>query len=265
MKNLLHFLGMFFLLFFVVFFSGNILTKASSIGFDVLDSSGDRMSGGEYILDSNVGQPSADSSSGGNYNLSTGFRQDFISGSYISIDIEYPSGTDAVLPAVSGFLSGETGDGYVDATVTTDYDGYVLAIKSDTSPALKCDTLSGCETADAFSDYTPVGGIGTPDYSWAIDNNESAFGFTVKGDHILSKYKYNTGTTSCGSGDALVSGNYCWDGLSTTNVDISSSIDINHPDGTPTRIKFRSQVGSDKIQPSGGYKAGIILTATANS
>uniref|UniRef100_A0A7C4M1D4 Uncharacterized protein n=1 Tax=candidate division CPR3 bacterium TaxID=2268181 RepID=A0A7C4M1D4_UNCC3 len=264
MKKIKYFTILFVLLFLSTFVFGNIFTKADSVGFDTFDSSSGQMSGGSYILDSSLGQTVGFSASGGDYVLYSGFQQGFTAGTYISIAIDFPSGGEAILSDISGFFSGATGVGYADVTVTTDYDGYSLAIKSATSPALKCNPLSGCDEGDSFSNYTPSGGLGNPDYLWSISDSSSAFGFTPKGVDILSKYKYDTNTQSCGSGLSSFVGDYCWDGLSTTDTDIAFSSGSNHPDGAVTRIKLRSQVGSDKIQPSGSYEADITLTAVAN-
>ncbi len=264
MKILLNFIVTFSFLFCAVFVLGNFFAKAESIGFDVLDSSGGKMTGGDYILESSLGQTTVFSASGGDYVLSSGFQQNFDTGTYVSVDISFPSGEEVAMSGISGFLSGDIGSGYADIDVTTDYSGYSLNIKSETDPTLVCDTSSGCALSDSFGDYIPVGGKGSPDYDWILGENESLFGFTPKGDHILSKYKYDSANSVCGSGLSSLVGEYCWDGFSTSYSNIAYSSNPNHPNGTVTRINFRSQVGTEKIQPSGDYEAGIIVTATAN-
>lgn len=264
MKSFLNFIFIFSFLFCMVFVLGNFFAKADSIGFDVLNSSGGRMTGGDYILESSLGQATVFSASGGDYVLNSGFQQNFDTGTYIAVDISFPSGESVVMSDISGFISGDIGDGYTDVDVVTDYSGYSLSIKSENEPALKCDISSGCSASDSFDDYVPVGGKGAPDYDWVIAANESLFGFTPKGDHILSKYKYDSINELCGSGLSGFTGDYCWDGLSTSYSNMAYSSGSNHPEGTVTRVKFRSQVGTEKTQPSGDYEASVVVTATAN-
>jgi len=256
-------LSLFLVLFAVIFLLGNVITSADSISSDTLDASGGKSAGGSYILESSLGQFDSGSLTGGSYVLNSGYEQNFITGTYINIAVT-PTG-DIAMSSVSGFMSGQIGDGSADVKVTTDYDGYALAIKSSTNPAFKCDTMSGCDTSDSFANYSPTGGAGYPDYAWGISNTDSEFGYTAKGLDILSKFKFDDTGETCGSGSYDVSGNYCWDALTTSDANIASASASNSPSGTTTKVKFRSQVGSSKLQPSGTYKASITVTATANS
>lgn len=255
-------LFLFLLLFVATFISGGIFVQAESIGPDTFDSGGGVSTDGTNILESSIGQIDSGFSSDGSNTLISGYGQDFSTGSYIDIAINPIGGV--TMNEISGFMSGGVGDGSSDVKVTTDYDGYSLVIKSSTNPAFKCNTSSGCDESDSFANYNPSGGVGTPDYSWAISSNESKFGYTAKGADILSKFKYDTQNTSCGSGSSSSSGEYCWDAITTSDVNIASSSSSNYPDGVITNLKFRSQVGSGKLQPSGSYKASVTVTATAN-
>jgi len=266
MKNILSFLAVFSFIFLLVFFGGSIFTKAESISSDAIDAGGGRSSSGNYILESSLGQFDGGMASNDNSQLNSGYEQSGGGGgTYVNLEIVYPTGGNVAMSSVSGFLSGDTGNGYSDVKVTTDYDGYNLNIKSTTNPAMKCVTSSGCDVSDVFANYTPSGGVGTPDYAWSVGSGDSEFGFTPKGSDILTKFKYNTEATSCGSGSSEPSGgNYCWDALGTSDTLIASSDAPNISDGTTTDIKFRTQIGSSKIQPAGNYQASITVTATSN-
>jgi len=261
MKNIIYFLIKFFILSLIIFFGGSFFVKADSTSYDNLNNGGGISSGGDYILDSSIGQLDSGTSSGGAYQLSSGYNQGFTNGTFINIDVN-PSG-GVSMGGASGLMSGQISDGSADIKVTTDYAGYFLAVKASTDPAFKCNTSSGCAASDAFNNYSPVGGVGSPDYAWSIASTDSEFGYTVKGDDILAKFKYDTPGTSCGSGSSAIA-NYCWDALSTSDVNISSASSPNSPDGTTTKIKFRSQIGSNKLQPSGSYEASVTITAMAN-
>lgn len=248
-------------IFISVFILGNVFASADSVGYDVLDNNGGKSLGGDYILESSLGQLDSGSSAGGDYILNAGYEQGFNAESFIDIGVT-PTG-DIVMPSVSGFMGGQISDGSADIKVTTDYDGYTLAIKSSTNPAFQCDTSSGCDLTDSFANYTPAGDVGNPDYNWNISDSASEFGYTAKGLDILSKFKFDSTGGTCGSGSSDVASGYCWDALTTSDSNIAAG--SGNSIGTTTKIKFRSQVGSAKLQPSGTYKTSVTVTATANS
>ncbi len=168
-----------------------------------------------------------------------------------SISVTYPSSV-ALLPAIK---SGEGGQGNGSASVTVITDnpgGYSLSVKASTEPALKSNT-------DSFANYNPAL-LGTPDFNWSVVLADSRFGFSPEGIHIHQKYKDDGISCNAGIGDTI---NKCWDSIDTVNKVISISNLNNHPLGTATTLKLRSEAGSGRRQGSGTYVANIIITAIA--
>ena len=105
-------------------------------------------------------------------------------------------------------------------------------------------------------DYTPAGG--NPDFTFSVAAIDAEFGFTPEGADIATRFKDNAASCNTGSGDTT---DACWDGLSTTPITVSQSTGSNHPSGTDTVMKFRTEIGSSKVQSEGTYTATITVTA----
>jgi hypothetical protein len=230
-----------------VFVYGAVMGSGSySIQSDSLNIGGTDSSSASYSGQDTIGETSTGSSTSVSYGLIAGYQQ-MQSG---SISITSPA--DPTFSNMSGIAAGEANTSSV-WTVTTDNSaGYTLAVKASTNPAMKSSTFGSF-----FSDYTPSGA--NPDKTFSIASTISAFAFSPEGGHIVQRYKDNGSSCNTGSSDTI---DACWDGFTTSDVNIASSATSNSPSGTATTIKYKVAVGSDKIQDSGAYSATITVTAT---
>jgi len=173
------------------------------------------------------------------------------------ITITHPGNPEPMSPTIAG-MSGGVGDGSASWTVVTnDTSGFNMKIKSLTSPALQTGIYS-------FADYSEVAS-GTPDFTWGISAADSEFGFTVEpatASDTVQAFKDN-GTICGGTGTANAS-NTCWDGLSTTDIDIINRPNITSAAGETETVRFRAQSGVSHYQAEGAYTATITVTATIN-
>jgi len=172
------------------------------------------------------------------------------------ITISAPSDV-TMSPSIAG-ISGGTGDGTATWTVkTNDTSGFNMKIKASTTPALQTGSYN-------FADYTEAS-VGTPDYTWSIAAADSEFGFTVEPATVadtVTAFKDN-GVT-CGGAGAANASNACWDGLSTTDIDIINRSSITSSTGEAEVVKFRAQSGASHFQQEGTYTATITVTAVTN-
>jgi hypothetical protein len=200
---------------------------------------------GDFILSDTLGEVNSGVSSSSRYSVSSGYR--ILQSSYISISAV----SDVVLPEMSGMVSGQSESAESWLVTTDNFAGYEILVRSSTAPALR--SLEGA----SFSDYAPLV-TDIPDYIFSIAPTSSAFAFSPEGQDISSKYLDNGSV--CGVGNFDTS-DRCWDGFSTNEKAITYRTSSNHPDGTVTTIKYKSGIGSNKIQDSGAYSATIIVTA----
>jgi hypothetical protein len=230
-----------------VFVYGAVMGSGSySIQSDSLNIGGTDSSSTNYAGQDTIGEVSTGTSSSSSYNLLAGYQQ-MQSG---SISITSPS--DAVFSNIGGIAAGETNTSSVWTITTDNAAGYTLAVKASTNPAMKSSTYGSF-----FSDYTPSGA--NPDRTFSIASTISAFAFSPEGSHIVQRYKDDGSSCNTGSSDTT---DACWDGFTTSDVNVASSGTSNSPTGTATTIKYRAAVGSEKIQDAGAYSATITVTAT---
>ncbi len=216
------------------------------IPLDSINVGGADGSSTSYDLFDTVGEIASGDSNSSSYGLNAGFIGAQLT--YLAIS----SGSDVSMsPAIAG-VSGGSGNGSTSWTVTTDNPaGYSLSVKASTNPALQ--SLGG-----TFADYTTAGA--DPDFSWSVAAADSEYGFTPEGVDIIQKYKDNGSACNTGSSDTV---DKCWDKLTTTDKQIASRANGNHPSGTLTTLKMQAEVGSSHIQPNGTYDATITVTAIA--
>lgn len=223
--------------------SSNYNINSDSLNFGGTENSSSTI----FIISDTFGEVGTGISSSTNYSLSAGYRR--LSSSYISIS----AASDITLPSMSGIIAGES-DSSESWTITTDnIAGYQLTIRSTSSPSLK--TSDGA----SFSDYEPSVS-NTPDYLFSVAPTSSTFAFSPEGTDISQKYLDNGASCNVGSLDTT---NRCWDGFSVSDKIIAYRTSQNHPSGTNISIRYKSAIGSSKIQQSGTYTATIILTATS--
>jgi len=179
--------------------------------------------------------------------LSAGYRQ-MTADPYIAITMP----TDVTLSPNIGGVTGGTGDGSTNWTVTTDAPaGYQVSVRATSSPAL----VSGGYN---FADYTPAGAV--PDYDWSVASTDSEFGFTVEGGDTVDKFLDDGNDCNAGTGN---SEDKCWLSFTTSDQAVAGSESSNHPLGTSTTLVLRAQSGASHIQQDGTYTATIIVTAVA--
>lgn len=166
--------------------------------------------------------------------------------SYISLT----PASDVVLSPSIGGISGGAGTGNAAWKVTTNnLAGYQLDIRAGSSPAL-------CSGSYNFLDYVPA--TSDPDFNWAINQNESRFGYSIEGSDIVSKFLDNGSICATGTSN---NSDKCWGGFSTSNESIATSSLPNDPSGTYTTVKFRAEAGNQRMQEDGDYTATIVVTA----
>lgn len=220
------------------------------IRFDSLNIGGiDVQSSPNYRLKETIGEIATGEKVSPSYKLYAGYRQ--MEEVYIGISVTPQNVT--MSPSIGG-LSGGQSNGSTTAMVITDNPaGYTLQINSQTTPALRFNS-------HYFTDYTP-GAPQIPDFNWWIEPDDSEFGFTPEGVHLIQKFRDNG--SNCATGTLDTPGR-CWYYFSTSTENIAQSFTSNHPSGTQTIIKFRAEIGSQDVKPAGSYQATIIVTAIAN-
>lgn len=223
--------------------STNYMIQRSSINAGGADFS----SSPNYQISDTIGQLAPGRASSTSYRLNAGYRH--LGSHTISISDE----PNITMPNLSGISAGASVETATWTVTTDNLGGYKLTIEASTDPAMQSSGVN-------FSDYAPSAGSGTPTFSFDIPSNESAFGFSPEGVDITSAYQDNG--SACGVGNQHTTGT-CWSGFTTTPETIASSPSRTSPSGTPTTIRFRAEIGADKIQPSGTYQATITVTALA--
>ncbi len=203
-------------------------------------------SAGQLLISDTFGEVGTGISTSTNYSISAGYRM--LQTSYISIS----AAPNITMPDMAGYTAGQS-DSSESWTVKTDNAaGYELLVKSLTSPSLKS------PDGGSFSDYSSVAS-GTPDYFFSVGAASSTFAFSPEGLDISQKYLDN-GSGTCGTGSTDTA-DRCWDGFSTTDKAVSHRASSNHPDGTVTTIKYKTAIGTSKLQDAGVYTSTIVITA----
>ena len=150
-----------------------------------------------------------------------------------------------------GITSGDLSDGQAILNVETNSkDGYTLAVKASTSPALQHDS-----TNDTFEDYTPSA-TNTAE-SWNADSNSYQFGYGAYGNDATSEF---TSSGNCTDSDPT-SGSEKYEGFATTSENIAEKSTTTPTSGVDTTFC----VGAEQkgvYAPSGTYTATIVATAT---
>jgi len=220
--------------------STNFQLQSDSVNFG-----GGLSSSTNFVQESTFGEVATGRSTSSSFNLNAGYQQ------MQEVFLSFSGAEDVQLtPDIAG-VSGGVSNGSTTVTVITDSPaGYELTIQAENTPAMQTGI------GDVVDDYVPDGAV--PDYTFDVAANESMLGFTPEGVDTAPRF-LNSGTT-CGQGqdeDPLA----CWDGLSTSDVQIARSGSANHPAGATTSIRFRVEVGSSVVQPVGDYTATTTLTA----
>lgn len=220
--------------------SSNYILQSDSVNFG-----GAYSSSSSYKLQDTLGEIGS-----GMYSSTTMIMNGGYQAMPLDIYLAVSSPSNPVMSAVINGVGGGVSNGSSTWNIETDNPaGYELSIRADTSPAMTFDVNS-------LADYTPS--FSSPDYSWNTPAEESRFGFSPEGQDILNSFMDNG--VSCGVG-ALDTVDACWTGFSTANQVISRTATPNYPTGASTTLKFRAEVGANKAQQKGSYRANITVTA----
>ncbi|MCD5381964.1 MAG: hypothetical protein LR017_01460 [Candidatus Pacebacteria bacterium] len=216
-----------------------------AIQSDSINAGGGLSSSTSYVQESTVGEVATGESSSASYALKAGYQQ--MQEVYIALT---GAGNVTMSPSIAG-VTGGISNGSTTVTVTTDSpSGYELTIAAANSPAMQ-------KGSDTIADYTPVGAV--PDFAFITSTADSHLGYTPEGVDIVQRFKDN-GSDTCNV-DTTDSAFACWDGLSTTAVQIAANTNANHPNGATTTIHFRVGVGGSVLQAPGVYTATTTITA----
>lgn len=220
--------------------SSNYQIQSDSVNFG-----GGYSSSTNYQIESTGGEVATGESGSGSYLMRAGYQQ--MQESYIALSA---SGNVALSPSIPG-ISGGTATGSTTVTVTTDsLAGYELTVEALTNPAMQ----SG---ANSIADYVPGGA--SPDYNFTIGASDAYFGFSPEGSDIVQRFLDNGST--CNEPAGSDTADKCWDGLSTSPVNIAVGSGSNHPAGVETSIQFKVGIGGAVVQPVGSYIATTTVTA----
>jgi hypothetical protein len=149
-----------------------------------------------------------------------------------------------------GITSGDLTDGKATLNVETNSkDGYTLAVKASSSPALQHDS-----TSDTFEDYTPA--TANTAESWSADSNSYQFGYGAYGSDATSEF---TNSGNCTDSDPT-SGSEKYEGFATTSENIAENSTTTSTGGVDTTFCVAAEQNG-VYAPSGNYTATIVATA----
>lgn len=210
---------------------------------DSVNIGGVRSTSSTYLIEDTAGETGTGDSASSIYKVSAGYQ------SMQVVYLAVTANSDVTMSPAIGGITGGTSNGSTNFTVTTDNPaGYTVTIKASTTPALQ-------SPLDTISDYSAT--APSPDFTFFVPSTASQFGFTVEGTDIANSFKDNGSACNTGSGDTA---DKCWAGLSTSAQTILNRTSANHPSGTASTLKFRTQSGSSHIQTSGTYVATTTIT-----
>lgn len=199
-----------------------------------------------YSLESTAGEIATGDGTSASYNLKAGYQQmltTFISMTAANAVLMTPS-----IPGVSGGIA----NGSTTVTVTTDSAaGYQMTISASQSPAMQ-------KGSDTIADYVPVG---NPDFTFITNAPDAHLGYSPSGVDVTARFKDNGAV--CGTGGTGETNLACWDGLSTTPLEIVRRTSANTPNGSTTTVNFRVGIGGSVVQTGGTYTATTTLTAVS--
>lgn len=197
-----------------------------------------------YRLEDTAGEIATGNSTSTSFNLRAGYQQ--MQEVYISISAI----PDVVLSPNLGGVTGGTSTGSTTFMVTTDSPaGYTATIEASSNPALQ----SG---SNSIADYVPVGVV--PDFTFITDPSEAHLAYSPEGSDIAVRFQDAGSVCGVAGSDTP---NRCFDGLSTSPVEILRRTSPNHPDGSTTTVRFSVGIGGTINVPEGVYVATTTITA----
>ena len=198
-----------------------------------------------YTLESTAGEVATGDSVSASYNLKAGYQQ--MVNTFISMTA---ASSVTMTPSIPG-VTGGVANGSTTVTVTTDSaSGYQMTIAASQSPAMK-------KGSDSIADYLPAG---APDFAFVTNPADSHLGYSPSGIDVNARFKDNGISCNTGASETELA---CWDGLSTSPVEIVRRTSANTPNGSTTTVNFRVGIGGAVVQTSGTYTATTTLTAVS--
>lgn len=162
--------------------------------------------------------------------------------------ITISDGANVTMTPNIGLISNSSIGSSAWTVVTNDADGYTLAVKASSSPALVSAT-------DSFADYTETVN-GTPE-AWSISSGTKEFGFSAYGTDTPTGTWGTAG--SCGAAGVPEALQY-YVGPKTSDKQIASRASVTPVAGINTSICFAAEQ-KDVFADSGVYTATITATA----
>lgn len=211
---------------------------------DSINTGGTLSTSTSYRLEDTAGESATGLSSSSNYRLKAGYQQ--MQEVYLSLSAI----ADVVLnPPISG-ITGGTSTGSAAFLVKTDsVAGYTVTIQASANPAMRV----GSST---IADYVPAGAV--PDFLFTTDPTDAHFAYSPEGPDIAVRFQDSASTCGIPGSDTT---NRCWDGLSTSPVEIARRTSSNHPSGATTTVRFSVGLGGGTVVPAGFYVATTTITA----
>ncbi|MBI3633446.1 MAG: hypothetical protein HY226_04090 [Candidatus Vogelbacteria bacterium] len=219
------------------------------IDSDIVSIGGTLSTSTNYDLQSSLSTMSEEAATSSSFSIKSGYLQ--MASPYIAVSAPGNVAMDKPIYTSGGGHS----TGSTSWTVTTDSSGgYSLSIKASTDPALT-------SSNDKIQNLSTNNGV--PVFNLNIGDGGEAFSFTPEGPDLTTTYLDDT-ASACGVVNGADTVDRCWDFIATTNKMIARRNSSNHPSGTTTTVKFRTDVGS--LVPSkkaGTYSATITVTVLA--
>ncbi len=212
---------------------------------DSVNVGGGLSSSTSYVQESTVGEIATGKSDSTTYSLRAGYQQ--MQEVYLSMSVP----DNVVLDGSIGGFTGGTSTGSTSVNVTTDSpSGYQLTISAENNPAMQREG-----GGDEIADYD-AGAVA--DFFFNIGANSALLGYSPSGVDIVQAFKDNGSDCNVDTADDV---DACWDGLTTSDVNIADAGQANHPDGATTAVYFQLVVAENAGLVAGFYTATATLTA----
>jgi hypothetical protein len=211
---------------------------------DSINTGGEPSASNNYRLEDTAGEVATGESSSSNFILKAGYQQ------MRSVYLSLSAIADVVMTPNLAGVTGGVATGSASFLVTTDSaSGYTVTIQATSSPAMQ----SGVNT---IADYVPAGGV--PDFLFTTDSTDAHFAYSPEGTDIALRFQDAGSVCGVAGGDTS---NRCFDGLTTSPVEVARRTSGNHPTGATTTIRFNVGIGGGVSVPEGIYTATTTITA----
>jgi hypothetical protein len=196
-----------------------------------------------YILDDTIGEANIGPNRSDNFDLNAGYRQT-VNDAFLSLDC-----TDLVNIGTLTISGQKTGN--ISCTVITDADaGYSLSWRVATGSGGTATGYLINENEEVIAPFTPTV-AGTPQ-TWSVAATDARWGGRLSSASTDTDVKWGTDSSS-----------EKWLNVGTGSYTVVSRGTRTSVSGSTETFQFRAEIGSQKIQPAGTYRATVTLTASA--